>query len=132
LALELNVLSENGMDTPIKKSTLGMDENTAAGLLVLLAVIGFGIVALILIFVEKESKFVKFHCIQAVALLVVMALCYVVGTILMIIVIGFIFYFVAIVPWIFLIIQCIKAFQNEEYKVPLIGEICANWAGGTR
>ena len=120
------------MDTPVKKSTLGMEENTAAGLMVLLAVIGIGIVTLILIFVEKESKFVKFHCIQAVALLVVMAICYVVGTILMVVLIGFIFYLLAIVPWIFMVIQCIKAFQNEEYKVPLIGEMCANWAGGTR
>ena len=120
------------MDTPVKKSTLGMEENTAAGLMVLLAVIGIGIVTLILIFVEKESKFVKFHCIQAVALMVVIAICWVVGFILLFIVVGVIFYLVALVAWIFLVIQCIKAFQNEEYKVPLIGEMCANWAGGTR
>jgi uncharacterized membrane protein len=117
---------------PTNKSSLGMDENTAAGLSVLLAVLGIGIVTLIFIFIEKESKFVKFHSIQAVALLVVMAICYVVGTILMVVVIGFLFYFPAIVPWIFMVIQCIKAFQGEAYKVPVLGNMAENWAGGTR
>ena len=117
--------------TPSKKSSLGMDENTAAGISVLLSVVGIGIVTLIFFFIEKESRFVKFHSIQAVALLVVMAICYVAGTILMVIVIGFVFYLLAIVPWVFMIIQCIKAFQGEAYKVPIVGNLAEKWAGGT-
>ena len=44
-----------------QKSALGMDGNVTA-------LIGYlvGIVALVLIFIEKENKFVRFHAIQSV------------------------------------------------------------------
>ena len=114
----------------------------------LLAVIGFCLVTMILIFVEKGSKYVKFHSIQAFALVVVLHVCYILCYILWAIVVVLtvdipalddIIHFGQWIPllppiaiWIFLVIQCIKAFQNEEYKVPLIGKMCAKWAGGTR
>ena len=120
------------MDTSPKKSSLGMEENTAAGLSVLLAVIGIGIVTLIFFIIEKDSKFMRFHSLQAILLLAAMLILYIVGTILMVILIGVIFYILAIVPWIFMIIQCIKAFQGEEYKAPIVGNLAENWAGGTR
>ena len=44
-----------------QKSAIGLDGNLAAAL-------GYpiGIIALILIFIEKENKFVRFHAIQSI------------------------------------------------------------------
>lgn len=119
------------MDAAPKKSSLGMEENTAAGLAELFGIIGLGIVSLIFFIVEKESQFTKFHALQAVLLLAVEVILYILGSVLMVIVIGFVFYILAIVPWIFGIIATIKAFQGEAYKVPVIGNLAEQWAGGT-
>lgn len=120
------------MDSTPTKSSIGMDENTAAGLSVLLAVLGIGIVTLIFFIIEKDSKFNKFHSLQAILLMACMVILYILGTILMIVLIGFLFYILAIVPWVFMIIQCIKAFQGEVYKAPFVGNLAEKWAGGSR
>lgn len=113
------------------KSSLGMEPKVAAGLSALLAVLGFAIVPLIFMLIEKESRFVKFHSIQALALTVVIWICYVAGTVLMVILVGFLFYLLAFVVWVFMIIQTVKAFNGEYYKAPFIGNMCEKWAGGT-
>lgn len=119
------------MDAAPKKSSLGMEENTAAGLAELFGVIGLGIVTLIFFIIEKESQFHKFHALQALLILAVQLVLYILGSILMVIMIGFVFYILAIVPWIFGIIATVKAFQGEAYKVPVIGNLAEQWSGGT-
>ena len=125
------------MDTGgAKKSSLGMDEKTAAGLACLGGVLSpfvpfLWIFPLVVIFIEKESRLVKFHAIQTLCLVVVAAIIGFVSWILMFVLIGFITILLTLVPWIFNIIQCIKAFQGEAYKVPIVGNLAEQWAGGS-
>lgn len=117
------------MDMLPEKSSLGMEANTAAGLSALAAVLGFGIVPLILFLVEKDSKFVKFHSVQALALTVVAVVLSIAAGLLSVIIIGFFIYPLVLVVWVFMIIQTINAFGGKYYKVPLIGDFCAKQAG---
>jgi len=121
------------MDTGgVKKSSLGMDENVAAGLSVLFAVIGIWIVTLVFFFIEKDSQFNKFHSLQAILVMALLVIMYIIGFILTFIVIGVFVFILMIVPWVFLVIQCIKAFQGESYKIPVIGNLAEQWAGGSK
>ncbi len=95
----------------------------------ILAGIGYltGIVALIAILIEpyKNERFVRQHAYQALALYVVM----VVASILNIIpVIGQIIWFVAwIAVAVFAIIGAIKAFQGQDYEMPLVYGFIKNY-----
>ena len=102
---------------PIGQSSLGMSENVAA----LLAIIFSPISAIVLLLMEKESKFVKFHAIQSLALAVV------------IFVVNIVLGFIPILGWIILmilnlgvfvlwIILLIKAYQGEWFELPLVGK----------
>lgn len=88
----------------------------------ILAGIGYltGIVALIAILIEpyKNEKFVRQHALQALALYVVM----IIASILNVIpVIGQIIWLVAwIAVAVFAIIGAIKAFQGQEYEMPMV------------
>lgn len=110
---------------------MGMDANTAAGVGALCAVIGLGIVPLIFFFIEKDSQFVKFHSLQAVLLIVTVGIICFVASLLSVVLIGFLLFPLAIVPWVFNIIQCIKAFGGEAYKAPVIGNLAEQWSGGS-
>jgi uncharacterized membrane protein len=96
------------------KSSLGIDENIAAFLAYL-----FGFISgLILLVVEKDSSFVRFHAMQSV---LVFGVLFLIG---MIPFIGWIASFViapiAFILWIILMIQ---ALQGKMYKLPLVGDI---------
>jgi uncharacterized membrane protein len=112
-----------------EKSSTGMDAKAAAGLSVLLAVIGISIAPLVFFFIEKDSQFVKFHSMQALVLSVAMWVCYVAGIFLAFIFVGFLLWPIAFVIWVFMVIQCIKAFQGERYMVPFFGKLAAQWVG---
>ena len=123
------------------KSALGLDGNVTA-------LIGYiiGIVALVLIFIEKDNKFVRFHAIQAVLWaafctigIIVIAF---VGTILglvltqvstslagivwsltVLIYLGLIFGFVG-----GLIFGAIKAYGGSLFKLPVVGSFAEKWS----
>lgn len=108
---------------PIGKSSLGMDENVAA---LLSYVLGF-ITGIIFLLMEKDSKFVKFHAIQSIALSVALM------------VISFVLGLIPIIGWILLIllpigsfilwvVLLIKSYQGEWYELPLIGKFCMEQA----
>ncbi len=114
---------ENNNSTPVPKSSLGMDENVAA----LLAHV-FGIVSGIIFFaLEKESRFVKFHAMQAILLSIVSVVVYTVLGMIPIIgwIIGMFMPLVFLVAWIILML---KAYKNEWYKLPVIGDIAEKQA----
>jgi len=123
-----------------QKSALGLDGNVTA-------LIGYiiGIVALVLIFIEKDNKFVRFHAIQSVLWAVVYivsiialaiigtivtmvlaqisgGLATIVSLLLMLLYIGLFFGFIG-----GLIFAAIKAFGNSEFKLPVVGKMADKW-----
>ncbi|MEZ5345738.1 MAG: DUF4870 domain-containing protein [Pyrinomonadaceae bacterium] len=123
-----------------EKSAIGLDGNVTA-------LIGYliGIVALVLIFIEKDNKFVRFHALQSVLwsvlvtvgifavaiigsiLTVILAqvsstLGSIVGLILVLVYLGL---FLALVGG--LIFGAIKAFGGAEFKLPVVGNMAEKW-----
>jgi uncharacterized membrane protein len=132
------------MDTG--KSALGLDGNLAAAL-------GYpiGIIAIISLIMEKENRFVKFHALQSillhVAFIVVAIVVWILGIILLIAgaaasaatnsgaaggLIGMLFglvWLVVIVAYIGgLIFAAVKSYGGAEFKLPVIGNMAANFA----
>jgi uncharacterized membrane protein len=115
-----------------EKSALGLDGNVTA-------LIGYiiGLVALILVFIEKDNKFVRFHALQAVLFWVAISVIY----ILLSIVTGVLFVasttLGSLFSLIFLLIGlavlagviflAYKSFQGEKFKLPVIGDMAEKW-----
>ena len=124
-----------------QKSAIGLDGNITAA-------IGYpiGIIALILIFIEKDNKFVRFHAIQSilwglamtVAIFAVMivgmiiafaaaavssTLAWIVGTILGLL---YLVWFVGTVGG--MIYAAVKAYGNEMFKLPIVGDFADKWS----
>ncbi|TYQ18316.1 UNVERIFIED_CONTAM: putative membrane protein [Acetivibrio alkalicellulosi] len=106
-----------------KSSVGGLDENVAA---LLSYVFGF-VTGLIFFLLEKDSRFVKFHAMQSILTSVVIFL------------LSIILGFIPILGWILLmilplgtialaIILMIKAYKNEWFKLPIIGDIAEKQA----
>lgn len=123
-----------------QKSALGLDANITA----LLGYI-IGIVALVLIFIEKDNKFVRFHAFQSVFLVVTYIACIIGMVILGIIAavlaqvssaLGTIFglilmllWFVVIIGFLGALIFCaIKAFGGAMFKLPVIGNLAEKYS----
>lgn len=104
----------------VKKTSLGMDENIEAALSYFL-----GFITGILFFVlEKESKFVRFHAMQSIAVFIaVFVINMVLVTILAITIVGLILlpliYLIEVILWIFLMY---KAYKGEKFKLPVVGD----------
>jgi uncharacterized membrane protein len=96
------------------KSSIGLDENVAAGLAALIWIVG-----VIFYFIEKDSKFVKFYGFQ-------MFILGLVGILGAIPIVGWI---LSVAILVFVIINTVNAFQGKIYKVPFIGNIAAKQAG---
>ena len=117
------------------KSAIGLDGNIAAAL-------GYpiGVIAIINLVMEKENKFVRFHAIQSLVLIVAYIVTFivlmVVGMILTIglslidsslAIIGFLVYalmgLVVVAFFIGMILAAVKAYQGQILKLPIIGSI---------
>src|SRR5205807_6994100 len=141
-----NSKGRNGMDTG--KSALGLDGNVAAAL-------GYpiGIIAIICLIMEKENRFVKFHALQSillhVAFIVVAIAVWIIGIIIMIAgaaasaatnsgalggLAGMLFgliWLVVIVAYIGgLIFAAVKAYQGNQFMLPIIGGMAQKWTSG--
>lgn len=123
-----------------QKSALGLEGNITA-------VIGYiiGIVALVLIFIEKDNKFVRFHALQSVlwAVICVVGIIAVaiVGTILTLVlgqvssglgtIVGLltmlIYIGLLLAMWGGLIFAAIKAYGGTEFKLPVAGNLAQKW-----
>lgn len=116
-----------------QKSALGLDGNITA-------LIGYpiGIVALILLFIEKDNKFVRFHAIQSLLFWVVFTvlfialavitgiLAFVSGTLATLF---SLLYFLALIACFGgLILLAFKAYQGEMFKFPVIGGMADKWS----
>jgi len=111
---------------PAASPTEGLQENVA-GLLCYAPVIGW-IVALVLLLIDKR-KFVKFHAVQALGLYVALIVIYIALGISMgilhVIHIFFLGLFLYPLLWLasflLMIFMMYKAYLNESYKLPVIG-----------
>ena len=123
-----------------QKSALGLDGNVTA-------LIGYliGIVALVLIFIEKDNKFVRFHALQSVMWAVICTVgliaVAIVGVILTMVLgaasetlgmitggLTFLLYIgIFLVFFGGLIFAAIKAFGGNEFKLPIVGNMVQKW-----
>jgi len=105
-----------------EKTSAGVDANVAAALSYL---VGF-VTGIIFLLVEKENRFVRFHAMQStivflgiVAVDILLQLVPILGALLVVfIVIPF-----SAVLWLLLMF---KAYQGEEFKLPLVGQMAAD------
>jgi uncharacterized membrane protein len=127
----------------VGQSSLGMDANLASMLCYLTMICcGLGIVlSLVFFLIEKTSRLVKFHAMQALLYGGVWIVVGIVFRILSMIAdialgdaLGVVVFFgwvavrllVAVVLLAFLIMAAIKAYQGQYYKLPIIGNIAWN------
>lgn len=113
--------------TPSQQSTTqvgGLDVNVAAALSYFL------IIAIVWLVLEpyNKNRFIRFHAIQAIGLAVVsMGLSIVLG---MIPIIGWIaLIFLPLVIFVAAVVSAVKAFRNEWFKLPVIGDFAEKQAG---
>ena len=105
-----------------EKTSTGFDANLAAALSYL---VGF-VTGIIFLLVEKENKFVRFHAMQSTLLFIGIIL---VNVILkMIPFVGLLVAVFVVIPlsavlWLLLMY---KAYQGEEFKLPLVGQMAAD------
>lgn len=114
------------------KSALGLDGNITA-------VIGYIIplVALILVFMEKDNKFVRFHSIQsllyAVAIFIVLISLTIFSVILAFIsgTLATLFSLISLLVWLGILAGVLflafKAYQGQMFKLPVIGDMAEKW-----
>src|SRR5690606_16988233 len=103
-----------------KKSTSTGLEDNIVGLLCYLVWPITGIIFLIL---EKENKFIRFHALQSIITIVALTI------------INFVLSFIPLIGWMLSplvwllgvalwVVLMVKAYQNETFKLPVIGDIC--------
>ncbi len=104
------------------KTSIGLDENIAGLLCYLLG----WITGIIFFLIEKENSFVRFHAMQSIiifgGLFIVMMVIGVVPIIgwLIAFLLGILSFFL----WIFLMF---KAFQNDKFKLPVVGDMAEKY-----
>jgi uncharacterized membrane protein len=123
-----------GGDTGPKGKTAlgGLDANMAAA-------IGYpiGIIALVMVIIEKQNRFARFHALQSLLLIagwivVAIVLSILIGVLSAIseylAFIGLLFPLIWLVWFAALIFCAYKAYQGEWFKLPVIGNIAENFA----
>jgi uncharacterized membrane protein len=116
------------------KSSTGLDANVAA----LLSYLFGGVGGLVFFLIEKESRFVRFHAMQSIMLNVGVIVVFIALTIVNVM-LAFVsatlaglfslLWFVVMLGFLGLAILCmVKAFQNQEFRLPVVGDMAANIA----
>jgi len=122
------------------KTALGLDSNVGA-MLCYMPLCGISLIYSIIVLVtDKTNKTVRFHAFQSLLL----TAAYVVGIIGVAIIggvligatgstllgslVGLIYGAVIIGFLILMILGCIKAFQNSNFKLPVIGDMADKWS----
>ncbi len=105
-----------------EKTSTGFDANVAAALSYL---VGF-VTGIVFLLVEKENKFVRFHAMQStlvftgiVAVDILLQIVPILGALIVI----FVVIPASALLWLLLMY---KAYQGEEFKLPLVGQMAAD------
>jgi uncharacterized membrane protein len=105
-----------------EKTASGFDANVAAALSYL---VGF-VTGVIFLLVEKDNKFVRFHAMQStlffLAAVIVDVVLQVIPFIGFLVVI-FVVFPVSVIVWL---LMMYKAYQGEDFKLPLVGQWAAD------
>lgn len=125
-----------------QKSAIGLDGNLAAA-------IGYpiGLIALILIFIEKENKFVRFHAIQSILwgfflslVMIVIAVVFIVLGLILSQILGatvawilwalmcVILVVLALVGLVVMVMAAVKAYGGQRYNLPVVGKFAEKWS----
>jgi uncharacterized membrane protein len=108
-----------------EKSSTGLDANLAAALSYL---VGF-VTGIIFLVVEKDNRFVRFHAMQSTlvfAAIVAIDILLQIVPILGALVVVFLVIPASAILWLLLMF---KAYQGEEFKLPVLGQIAADRIG---
>ncbi len=128
------------------KSAFGLDANVAAGLAYIPVCFVHLVVAIAILITDKTNKLARFHAVQSLILTVLMIASYIVTFILVMIImvvagamnmpglmfVSFlvyaVFFILVIGLFVMLVISCIKAFQGQIFKIPVIGGMADKWS----
>jgi uncharacterized membrane protein len=130
-------------NAPGGQASIGMDANLASMICYLTMICcGLGIViSLVFFLIEKTSRLLRFHAMQALlygGVWIVLGIVFRILSMVADIALGdslgiFVFFgwlavrlLVAVVLLVFLIIAAIKAYQGQYYKLPILGNIAWN------
>ncbi|ASJ03201.1 hypothetical protein A3L09_08010 [Thermococcus profundus] len=105
-----------------KKTSLNMDENVEG----LIAYVLGPITGILLLVLEKESDFVRFHAMQStitfVGIWIIQAFFWVIPVIG-----GIISWLLGLLAFAAWIVGMVKAYQGELYKFPVVGDLAEQW-----
>ncbi len=128
------------------KSAFGLDSNVAAGLAYIPVCFCHLIVSIGIIATDKTNKLPRFHAFQSLLLSALIIIGYIVTFVLVMLIVviaaalnvpalSFLSFFVylvfllfALLAFVGLVISCIKAFQGQIFKLPIIGNMADNWS----
>jgi uncharacterized membrane protein len=105
-----------------EKTSTGLDANVAAAFTYL---VGF-VTGIIFLLVEKENKFVRFHAMQSTLVfigIVAVDILLQIVPILGALVVVFVVIPLSAILWLLLMY---KAYQGEDFKLPLVGQMAAD------
>lgn len=123
-------MAEEVKKTPKGASGTGLEPNVAA----LLAYLFLGVGGLVIYLIEKENKFVRFAAMQSIVLAVAMVAFQIIYAVLLLpllysglgvilSLLSWVVYVGFLVIWVMLMV---KAYQNQEWELPVIGKIARN------
>ena len=128
------------------KSAFGLDQNVAAGLAYIPVCLCHLIVSIGILATDQTNKLPRFHAIQSLLLSAVMIAAYVVclGLVFLIMIVAgaansgalmvlaflpyLLMLLIMLAALVGLIISCIKAFQGQIFKLPIIGNLADKWS----
>jgi uncharacterized membrane protein len=104
-----------------EKTSTGLDANLAAALSYL---VGF-VTGIIFLIVEKENRFVRFHALQSTLVFAGIVLIDILLQVVPILGALLVIFFVIPASAILWLVLMFKAYQGEEFKLPLVGRVAA-------
>ncbi|MEZ5307955.1 MAG: DUF4870 domain-containing protein [Pyrinomonadaceae bacterium] len=128
------------MDNSAGKTALGLDKNIG-GLLCYLPICAISLIYSIIVLVtDKDNRDMRFHAFQSllltggyivllvginiVSVILTAAVSEILGALMGLVSLALILGFLVL-----MIIGCIKAFQGQMWKAPIVGNMAENWAG---
>lgn len=122
------------------KTALGLDNNVGA-MLTYLPICGISLIySIIVLITDKTNKNVRFHAVQSLLLMaayfVVVFVVGFIGGVLAAITnsaalsgLTFVLYMIVFIAFLGLMIYgCVKAYQGDSYRLPVIGDLADKWS----